>query len=92
MMKFWHKKKEQIIDLPTLPFDIMDTKLADTEQLLDEMVKQSKAGITRSDFFKVMIEALIKLHPEIQDDPDVIAFGVKLAEYQKGTENSTKEP
>ena len=53
------------------------------QQVLDDLLRQTKAGVTRQHWVNVQLKALMKLHPEVKYDPDIIAFKQKVADYEK---------
>ena len=54
----------------------------DTGKLIKSLTEQTEAKITRPYYLQVMVEALIKLHPEVKDDPNVIDFYRRITEYE----------
>lgn len=81
-MKFFIKKAKEDKDETSRLLSEGDIKLKDTKKLLDELTQECNAGVTRPDYLQVMVEALVRLHPEIKDDSEVIAFWKKLADYR----------
>ncbi len=57
-------------------------RLKEEKQMIDELVAQADAGITKLDYLQVMVEALMLLHPEVKNNPNVIAFMTKLSNFK----------
>ena len=60
---------------------------SDREELIKELTEQTKLGITRSDYVETMVKALLRLHPEVYDNPEVAGFFAKLAKYEERGDN-----
>ena len=82
-MPLFSKTKKKEPQLEELDSD----KLNETKKLADDLVRQHMAGVTRSDYWNVVINILIELHPEIGTHPKVVEFMDRLTKYQ----NSHKE-
>ena len=65
-MRLFGKKKEQE-SKPAL-------ELTAIHRMLDELIEQSEAGVCREDIEWAYLKALIALHPECKNHPEVLAY------------------
>lgn len=85
MFKFWRKHKSQ--EVKTAKAKVATPKTGDDwVKELQELTALQEAKLTRFDQVDVALGALIKLHPEILNDPEVIAYNQKVADYLKERE------
>ena len=79
MKLFSKKKKPQIGKVGT-------DKLDETLKIAEELKHQSEAGVLRTDYWGIIIDILIELHPEVETHPKMVQFKEKLQRYQQETE------
>ena len=53
-----------------------------TGNLVDELMREHKAGVTRSDYWAVIIAIVLETHPEIYKHPKMVEFMAKVRNYQ----------
>lgn len=75
----WFKKKS--LPAKVVTPDPIQTKLDTTKVILDELVAQSAAGVTRGDYHDAILQSLILLHPEVKAQLPFVEFSVRLEKY-----------
>ncbi len=85
MKFFWQKEKTPTITNEQETARLLhenDSKQESLSTILGELTERAKLGITKTDYLQVMVEALIKIHPGVKDDSNVIDFMKRLADYE----------
>jgi len=82
MRLFSKKKKPQLEKVARLSTG----KLDETLETAKELKHQSEAGVLRTDYWDIIIDILIELHPEIKTHPKMVQFMEKLQRYQQERE------
>jgi len=82
-MRLFHKENSKD------PHEDISIKTGETliepKKLADELMRQHNAGVTRSDYWEVIINIVLETHPEMYGHPKMVEFMAKLNKYQDET-------
>ena len=90
-MRLFHRRSNLIGDNEAREkIEPISNELDDSKKLVDQLVSQSDARVSRRDYTQAILDSLLLLHPEIKDQAPMIEFVSRIKRYLE--EHPGEEP